>query len=143
VDADGEVCGFGHLRLRDTSATDHVHPLEISQSRPGAIWGGFSIYGQKSLKYATVRSIMTKATRVEVRRGKNESATSLIRRFSRRAQGLNIVRGLRASRYYIREKSKNVEHMRAMVKGERIAEYNQLVKLGKIDPAARKTKGRK
>lgn len=87
---------------------------------------------------------MTKAaTRIEVRRGKNESVTSLIRRFSRRAQGLNLVRGLRASRYYVREKSKNVEHMRAMVKGERIAEYNQLVKLGKIDPAARRTKGRK
>jgi hypothetical protein len=86
---------------------------------------------------------MTKATRVEVRRGKNESATSLIRRFSRRAQGINLVRGLRAARYYIREKSKNVQHARAMIRGERISEYNELVKLGKIDPAARKTRGRK
>jgi hypothetical protein len=86
---------------------------------------------------------MEKATRIEVRRGKNESATSLIRRFSRRAQGINLVRSMRVARYYVRQKSKNVEHMRAMVKGERIAEYNQLVKLGKIDPAARKTRGRK
>lgn len=86
---------------------------------------------------------MQKAVRVEVVRGKNESPASLIRRFSRRAQGLNIVRGMRNRRYYIRQKSKNVEHSRAMVKGARIAEYNELVKLGKIDPAARKTKGRK
>jgi len=86
---------------------------------------------------------MTKATRVEVRRGKNESAMSLIRRFSRRAQGLNLVRGLRNRRYYSRQKSKNVEHMRALVRSERINEYNELVKLGKIDPAARKTRGRK
>ena len=86
---------------------------------------------------------MTDATRVEVRRGKNESAASLIRRFSRRAQGLNLVRMMRKRRYYVREKSKNVDHMRAMVSGARKKEYNELVKLGKIDPSARRTKGRK
>ena len=85
---------------------------------------------------------MQKATRVEVRRGKNESAASLIRRFSRRAQGLNLVRSLRAQRYYSRVKSKNVQHQRALIRSERINEYNQLVKLGKIDPAARKTRKR-
>lgn len=86
---------------------------------------------------------MTNATRVEVRRGKNESAASLIRRFSRRAQGLNLVRMMRKRRYYSRQKSKNVEHMRALVSLERRTQYNELVKLGKIDPAARRTKGRK
>ena len=86
---------------------------------------------------------MQNATRVEVRRGKNESAASLIRRFSRRAQGLNLVRMMRKKRYYIRQKSKNVDHMRALVSGERKREYNELVKLGKIDPTARRTKGRK
>ncbi len=86
---------------------------------------------------------MQKATRVEVRRGKNESATSLIRRFSRRAQTLGLVRSMRQRRYYSRIKSKNVDHMRAMVRGERIAEYNEQVKLGKIDPAAKQTKGRR
>jgi hypothetical protein len=86
---------------------------------------------------------MQNAVRVEVRRSKNESAASLIRRFSRRAQGLNIVRGLRKRRYYIRQKSKNVDHSRALVRAERINEYNQQVKLGKIDPAAKKTRGRK
>ena len=86
---------------------------------------------------------MQNATRVEVRRGKNESAASLIRRFSRRAQGLNLVRMMRKKRYYERQKSKNVEHSRAMIKNGRRVEYNELVKLGKIDPAARRTKGRK
>lgn len=87
---------------------------------------------------ATVKN----AVRVEVKRGKNESSASLIRRFSRRAQGLNVVRGLRAQRYFTRIKSKNVQHARAMIKGARRTEYNELVKLGKIDPAAR-GKGKK
>lgn len=85
---------------------------------------------------------MNNAVRVEVRRAKNESSASLIRRFSRRGQGLGLVRALRKRRYFVRQKSKNVDHARAMVRGERIAEYNELVKLGKIDPAARRTKKR-
>ena len=86
---------------------------------------------------------MQNAVRVEVSRGKNESSASLIRRFSRRGQGLGLVRALRKRRYYVRTKSKNVEHMRAMVAGARRADYNEQVKLGKIDPAARRTRGRK
>ncbi|MBU1292986.1 hypothetical protein KJ819_02885 [Patescibacteria group bacterium] len=86
---------------------------------------------------------MQNAVRVEVSRGKNESSASLIRRFSRRGQGLGLVRALRKRRYYVRTKSKNVEHMRAMVAGARRAEYNEQVKLGKIDPAARRGRGRK
>ncbi len=85
---------------------------------------------------------MINATRVEVRRGKNESAASLLRRFTRRAQGLGLVRLMRKKRYYEREKSSNVNHKRAMVSLERKANYNELVKLGKIDPAARRTRGR-
>ncbi len=83
---------------------------------------------------------MSNAARVEVRRNKNESTASLIRRFSRRAQGLNIVRGMRKRRYFARQKSKNVDHARALVASMRREEYNQLVKLGKIDPAARRGK---
>ena len=86
---------------------------------------------------------MQNAVRVEVRRGKNESATSLIRRFSRRASGLGLVRAMRGRRYYSRQKSKNVEHMRALIKAERREKYAELVKLGKIDPAARTKRGRK
>ncbi|MFZ1987978.1 MAG: hypothetical protein WAV21_03040 [Minisyncoccia bacterium] len=79
---------------------------------------------------------MVNATRVEVRRSKNESSTSLIRRFSRRAQGLGLVREMRHRRYYERQKSKNVEHQRAMVKGARRADFTEQVKLGKIDLVA-------
>ena len=84
---------------------------------------------------------MTQSTRIEVRRGKSESVSSLIRRFSRRAQGLGLVREMRDRRYFERALSKNVEHKRAMISKDRRDNYNELVKLGKIDPAAR-TKGR-
>lgn len=86
---------------------------------------------------------MVNAVRVEVRRGKNESAASLIRRFSRRAQGLNLVRGLRSRRYFVRIKSKNVEHKRALIKNARTEKFNELVKLGKIDLSASKKRGKK
>ena len=78
-----------------------------------------------------------------MRRGKNESPASLIRRFSRRAQGLGVVREMRKRRYFIRSKSKNVDHKRALISLARRTEYNELVKLGKIDPTERKTKGKR
>lgn len=82
---------------------------------------------------------MTAGTRVEVRRGKNESSAALIRRFTRRAQGLGLVREVRNNRYWQRVKSKNVDHKRALISLARRTAYNELVKLGKIDPAARKS----
>ena len=83
---------------------------------------------------------MTAETRVEVRRGKNESSTALIRRFTRRAQGLGLVREMRDRRYFKRSKSKNVGLKRALVSKVRRETYNELVKLGKIDPAAKKVR---
>ena len=83
---------------------------------------------------------MMAGTRVEVKRGKNESSTALIRRFTRRAQGLGLVREMRNRRYFERSKSKNVGHKRALVSKVRRETYNELVKLGKIDPAAKKTR---
>jgi len=93
-------------------------------------------------EYARIQAIMVAATRVEVRRGKNESSSALIRRFSRRAQGLSLVREMRDRRYFKRNVSKNVEHKRALVTKVRREKYHELVKLGKIDPAARKTRGK-
>ncbi len=87
---------------------------------------------------------MTAGTRVEVRRGKNESSAALIRRFTRRAQSLGLVREMRNRRYWERTKSKNVGHKRALISKVRRETYNELVKLGKIDPAARKnTRGKR
>ncbi len=85
---------------------------------------------------------MASGTRVEVVRGKNESSTALIRRFTRRAQGLGLVREVRNNRYFLRIKSKNVGHKRALISKVRRETYNELVKLGKIDPAAKKTRGK-
>ena len=81
---------------------------------------------------------MATGTRVEVRRGKNESSAALIRRFTRRAQTLGLVRAVRGGRYFLRSKSKNVEHKRALITSAKRERYNELVKLGKIDPAARR-----
>ena len=81
---------------------------------------------------------MTASTRVEVRRGKNESSSALIRRFTRRAQDLGLVREVRDRRYWQRAESKNVGHKRALISKVRRENYNELVKLGKIDPAAKK-----
>lgn len=83
---------------------------------------------------------MTADTRVEVRRSKNESSTALIRRFTKRAQGLGLVREIRNRRYWERNKSKNVVHKRALISKVRREKYNELVKLGKIDPAAKKVR---
>lgn len=83
---------------------------------------------------------MTAGTRVEVKRGKNESSTALIRRFTRRAQGLGLVREMRDRRYFKRTKSKNVGLKRALISKVRREKYNELVKLGKIDPAAKKVR---
>ena len=85
---------------------------------------------------------MTAGTRVEVHSGKNESTTALIRRFTRRAQGLGLVREMRDRRYWHRTKSKNVGLKRALINKERREKYHELVKLGKIDPAAKKTRGK-
>lgn len=86
---------------------------------------------------------MAGTIQVEVRRRKNESSTSLIRRFSRRAKDLNLVRSIRNHRYYVRTESKNVERRRALVSLARRKNYHELVKLGKIDPAARKNRRHK
>lgn len=83
---------------------------------------------------------MTADIRVEVKRGKNESSAALIRRFTRRAQTLGLVREVRNDRYFLRTKSKNVGHKRALVSKTRRENYNELVKLGKIDPAAKKVR---
>ena len=75
-----------------------------------------------------------------MKRSKNESATALIRRFTRRVQGLGLVRAIRDNRYWERPLSKNVAHKRALISKVRRENYNELVKLGKIDPAAKKVR---
>jgi len=74
------------------------------------------------------------SVRVEVKKSKNENSSALIRRFSRRVQGTGLIRMMRKRRTYSRKLSKNVEHKRALVTLKRRSEYEDLVKLGKIEP---------
>ena len=48
-----------------------------------------------------------------------------------------LVREVRDRRYWACTRSKNVLHKRALISKERREAYNELVKLGKIDPAAK------
>jgi hypothetical protein len=50
---------------------------------------------------------------------------------------------MRDRRYFERTRSKNVGHKRALISKVRRESYNELVKLGKIDPAAKKTRGKR
>lgn len=53
------------------------------------------------------------------------------------------MREMRDRRYWQRTTSKGVGHKRALISKVRREKYNELVKLGKIDPAARKnTRGK-
>lgn len=85
---------------------------------------------------------MNNAVRVEVSKKGSENSTSLIRRFSRRAMSAAIVRTMRNRRFFDRPLSKNVEHKNKMHSLTKRAKYDEDVKLGKIDPTARRTRGR-
>ncbi len=79
---------------------------------------------------------MKRTPQVEIKQGKNESSAAIIRRFSRRARELQLVRTVRGNRYYTRSKSKNMERQQTLSVLIRRKKYHELVKLGKIDPAA-------
>ncbi len=76
---------------------------------------------------------MQRAILVDIQRGKNENQKVTLRRFSRQSKELQVVRKVRAHRYYIRSKSKNVERTHALSVLARREKFNTLVKLGKID----------
>lgn len=86
---------------------------------------------------------MNNAVRVEVSKKGSENSTSLIRRFSRRAMSAAIVRTMRNKRFFERPLSKNVQQKKKLHSLEKRAHYDEQVKLGKIDPAARRGHGRR
>lgn len=75
------------------------------------------------------------AINAEVTKSGNESAISIIRKFSRRVQGTGLIKTVRNSRYFSREASKIVKKKRALKLIKRRNEYNELVKSGKIAEA--------
>ncbi|MBL1434317.1 30S ribosomal protein S21 [Candidatus Wolfebacteria bacterium] len=86
---------------------------------------------------------MNNVIRAEVVRKGNENSMSLIRRFSRRAMSAAIVRTVRNRRFYDRSISKNMQQKNRLHSLAKRAKYEEDVKLGKIDPNARRTRGRR
>lgn len=68
----------------------------------------------------------------EVTKSGNESTLSVIRKFSRKVQGTGLIKNSRKTRYFDRQKSKNVQKKRALKLIKRRADYRQLVKEGKV-----------
>jgi len=85
---------------------------------------------------------MNNAVRVEVKKKGNENTSSLIRRFSRRAMSAAIVRTMRNRRFFDRPLSKNVQRKKKLHSIKKRENYNEQVKLGKIDPSARRGRRR-
>jgi len=71
----------------------------------------------------------------EVQKSGNETALSVIRKFSRRVQSAGLVKAVRGRRYFARDASKIVKKKRALKLIKRRAEYQQLVKEGKVAEA--------
>ena len=77
----------------------------------------------------------------EVSKSGNETAISIIRKFSRRVQGTGLIRTMRDRRYFARDTSKIVKKKRALKLIKRRAEYKQLVKEGKVAEAPVRGRG--
>ena len=72
------------------------------------------------------------ATNVQVEKNTNESSANVIRRFTKRMQGSGIIPRMRGERYFARVKSSNVRKQTRLKKLVKKAEYEKLLKLGKI-----------
>lgn len=72
------------------------------------------------------------ATNAEVSKNDGESAINLIRRFSKRVQGAQVIPRVRSNRYAARPKSKAVTRKGALKRIARRDEILELIKLGKM-----------
>lgn len=78
------------------------------------------------------------ATNVQVEKNTNESSANVIRRFTKRMQGSGIIPRMRGERYYARTKSDNVRRSARLKKLDKKAEYERLLKLGKVQERGRR-----
>lgn len=74
----------------------------------------------------------------EVNKTGSESNANLLRRFSKRVQGLNLVRKTRQNRFASRTKSDLKKKLDALKRLDRRAKYERAWKLGKIQDVVRK-----
>jgi hypothetical protein len=72
------------------------------------------------------------AVNAEVHKNENETAVNLIRRFSKRVQGAQVITRMRARRYRARAKSPAVVRKHALKALKRREEIQELIKLGKL-----------
>lgn len=72
-------------------------------------------------------------TNVEVTKGPNENAASLIRRFTKRIQGSGVLKRVRSMKNEGRPLSKYTRRKRALKHIARMREIERLKKLGKIN----------
>lgn len=75
---------------------------------------------------------------VEVERTNNESATTLLRRFTKRVQGSGILNKVRHMRYAKRTESPYVRKKRTLKSLARREERERLLKLGKLVEVSRR-----
>jgi ribosomal protein S21 len=72
------------------------------------------------------------AINAEVQKTDNETVVNLIRRFSKRVQGSQVLVSVRGNRYFSRPFSKTVSQKRALKSIKRRQEVATLIKLGKM-----------
>ncbi|HWP61686.1 MAG TPA: hypothetical protein VN495_03715 [Candidatus Paceibacterota bacterium] len=72
------------------------------------------------------------AIQAEVTKSGTENPLATIRKFSRKVQGVGLIKTMRARRYYTRNASKTVKKKRALKMIKRRTEYRKAIKEGKI-----------
>jgi ribosomal protein S21 len=72
------------------------------------------------------------AVNAEVQKNDTETAVNLIRRFSKRVQGVGLIQDLRKRRYYSRGKSRLVRRKHTLKVIKRREEVAELIKMGKM-----------
>ena len=72
------------------------------------------------------------AINAEVTKNEGETAVNLIRRFSKRVQGVGLIQKMRKRRYYARVKSKKVQRKHTLKVIRRREEIMELIKMGKL-----------
>lgn len=83
------------------------------------------------------------AVNAEVQKNDNETAVNLIRRFSKRVQGVGLIQGLRKRRYHSRDKSRLVRRKHTLKVLKRREEVAELIKMGKMLERAPRGRGRR
>ncbi|MEX0917072.1 MAG: hypothetical protein WDZ90_00905 [Candidatus Paceibacterota bacterium] len=77
------------------------------------------------------------AVNVEVKKNGNENTGGVIRRFTRRVQGSGVLPRMRSIRYYERGLSDYLKKKKALKRIKKTAEYERLIKLGRIEEKPR------